>query len=294
MYGEISVRDSKLTFECRDISVDTLSLVPRLRLCLDVRLLSRGPGQPGYSITVDIERGELKITTKEGSHPLYLYVGYFIPEKRTHTLSSGDSVTICMYADLDHYRLARIEKIREGGDIKGYVVLYVTIKMETEVRFEHSWVQIRIPKSDWVEEFLPQLKYKEVFLVEMPKLERPELSDAITKINEAWRMYSMGEYDKVLVECRKALESLETTIKNMGFQVKSEEEGKEKTVPDWGGALGHKEMGELIKVIVQKLFGFLAPAAHAGKSINREDAELAIMFTYALINFFAKKLPHGQ
>jgi len=44
---------------------------------------------------------------------------------------------------------------------------------------------LRIPKSDWVETILPQLKYKEVSLIELPKIEKPEFGDVATKINEA-------------------------------------------------------------------------------------------------------------
>ena len=100
----------------------------------------------------------------------------------------------------------------------------------------------------------------------------------------------MGEYDKVLTECRKAMEGLTTIIKNKGFQKEIEEEGKKKIVPEWEKALGHKEMGNIIEAFVQKLFGFLAPGSHYGKSINREDAELAIMLTHGIVNFISKKV----
>jgi hypothetical protein len=138
---------------------------------------------------------------------------------------------------------------------------------------------------------LPQLKYKEVSLLEIPKIEKPEFGDIIARINDAWKQYSMGEYDKVLTECRKAMEALSTVIKNKGFQKEiTDEKGNKRVVPNWEKALGHKEIGDIVEVFVQKLFGFLAPGSHYGKSINREDAELAIMNTHALVNYMAKKL----
>ena len=79
-------------------------------------------------------------------------------------------------------------------------------------------------------------------------------------------------------------------MKEKGFVKEIEEKGEKKIVPDWEKALAHKEMGNIIEVFVQKLFGFLAPGAHYGKSINREDAELAIMCTHAIINFIARKI----
>ncbi len=74
----------------------------------------------------------------------------------------------------------------------------------------------------------------------------------------------------------------------LGNYIQLEEEGKRRTVPDWEKALGN------IEALMQKLFGFLAPGSHYGKPINREDAELAIMSTHALINFVAKKLVDKQ
>jgi hypothetical protein len=145
-------------------------------------------------------------------------------------------------------------------------------------------------KAIWVETILPQLKYKEVSLIEFPKIEKPEFGDVAARINEAWKQYSMGEYDKVLTECRKAMEALITVVKNRGFQKEITDEKGKRIVPDWEKALGHKEVGDIVEAFVQKLFGFLAPGSHYGKSINKEDAELATMTTHALVNYVAKKL----
>ncbi len=37
--------------------------------------------------------------------------------------------------------------------------------------------------------------------------------------------------------------------------------------------------------------GFSAPGAHAGKSINNEDALFALMITHALIYYLVEKFP---
>lgn len=156
---------------------------------------------------------------------------------------------------------------------------------------EEVSLEFRVPKSDWVEKILPQLKYKEVSLLELPKIEKSEFGDIVARINDAWKQYSMGEYAKVLVECRKAMEALTTTVKNRGFQKEiTDEKGNKRSVPDWEKALGDKEIGSIVEVFVQKLFGFLAPGFHQGRSINREDAEFAIMNTHALVNYVIKKL----
>jgi hypothetical protein len=279
----IRVGQSSLKITYKGIDADVYSLIPRLRLYLNIEYML--PSQLN-SIDINFEMAELRIRS-DGSN---IYVGSFIPERRTLTLSLGQSIPIYLYVDLDHYRLAQMERIRGGRDLQMSLDLYLTVKLGTGLYPIRDTLPIRIPKSDWVEKYLSELKYKEVSMIEIPKLENPEFSDSIARINEAWRMYSMGEYDKVLVECRKALESLGNAIKGRGFKKEIEENGEKKTVPDWEKALGHKKMGELMETFVQKLFGFLAPGAHSGKSINREDAELALMSTHALINFFINKL----
>ena len=100
----------------------------------------------------------------------------------------------------------------------------------------------------------------------------------------------MGEYDKVLIECRKAIEALSSIVKNKGFEREIDEDGKKKVVPDWRKVLGHKDTGSIIEAFVQKLYGFLSPGSHYGKSINKEYAELAIMTTHALVNYVTKKV----
>jgi len=241
-------------------------------------------------MVVNFGKSELKIITKGGEN---LYAGMLVPEQSFLTLSPNSSSSPHLYIDLDHYRLAQIEKVREGRDLQACIDISFVAELQQQPLVRHTAavsLGVRIPKSDWVEVILPQLKYKEVSLIEIPKIEKPEFSDIIARINDAWKLYSMGEYDKVLTECRKAMEGLTTILKNKGFQKEIEEEGKKRVVPNWEKVLGNKEIGNIMEGFVQKLFGFLAPGSHYGKSINKEDAELAIMSTHALVNFVAKKL----
>jgi hypothetical protein len=280
---------SRLRFTYRSITPETLTIVPRLRFDIDVHHAVL-PGQPAYSVTFSYARSELKIVSKEGS-PIYACM--LTPDQPLYTLPPASSISSRLYADLDHYRLSQIEKMREGRDIQILMELAFIAEVQQQPPTKQSGIvsiSQRIPKSDWVEIILPQLRFKDVALLEIPKIEKPKFGETISKINEAWRQYSMGEYDKVLTECRKAIESLTTIMKNKGFQKEIEEDGKKRIVPDWEKALGHKEVGNIMEALVQKLFGFLAPGAHYGKSINREDAELAIMNTHAVINFIARKI----
>jgi hypothetical protein len=49
--------------------------------------------------------------------------------------------------------------------------------------------------------------------LEFPKLESPDFKEAIDHLNNAWRQYGFGQYDKVLEECRKTLETAKELLK---------------------------------------------------------------------------------
>jgi len=290
----------KLKFEYKDrsITADARSLIPRLSLEFEIHYISSESksGELEYNVFINFGRAELKV--RKQVFPEVgetLYVGSLIPEERFFTLlSPNSSSSTRWYIDLDHYRLSQLEKIREGKDLQMCVDLFLIVELQREspsmrpIQFPSLYIEV--PKSDWVEKILPQLKYKEVSLIELPKLDRPEFSNIIVEIDKAWKMYSMGEYKEVLTNCRIAIEGLTDVVKSRGFHKEVEEEGKKKTVPDWESALGHEKMGDLMRSFIQKLYDFLSPGAHYGKSINKEDAELAIMMTHALINFCTKKL----
>lgn len=214
------------------------------------------------------------------------------PMYRLYPDSSG---TLYFYVDLDHYRLSRIERLREGRDLLISMTLCFAIVSAGDPS-SRQWVTgVTIPgkvhKSDWVEGILPKLGFKEEALIEVPKIEEPELSGVVNVINDAWKYYSMGEYKEVLKKCREAMEGLAKIVRDRGFSKEStNEKGEKETIPDWGKVLGDEDMGEIIGAIIKKHYGFLAPAAHYGKVMDRADAELAIMLTHGLVNFISKKL----
>jgi hypothetical protein len=288
---DVLIGTSRLIFNYKSLKTEEFTLVPRLSLDYEIQYFP-GAGQPTYNLLINIVKSEFQVATKIGQ---FLYVGIATPAQTFLKLMPNSLTNSSFFIDLDYYRLNQIEKVREGGDLRARVEISFISEWEQwreplSKNYNTVYLDFRIPKSDWVEKILPQLKYKEVSLIEIPKIEKPEYSDIIAKLNEAWKVYSMGEYDKVLIECRKAIEALSSIVKNKGFEREIDENGKKKVVPDWGKALGHKDTGSIIETFVQKLYGFLSPGSHYGKSINKEDAELAIMTTHALVNYVTKKV----
>ena len=283
--------NSTLRFEYKQVTPEELSVVPRLNFEVGVTYITKTEGQH-YAIELSYAPSKLKIISKGGQS---IYTSFLVQDPQSLFMTLNNQTAIRFYAELDHYRLAQVEKIREGGDLQILMELSFIINMYSSGyparQFSSVSIDGRIPKSDWVERILPRLKFKDVSLIEIPKIENPEFSEVVDEINDAWKQYSMGEYDKVLTGCRKAMEALGDIVKDKDFKKEATDgNGEKKTVPDWEKAVGDEEIGEIIAVFVKKLFGFLAPGSHHGKSINREDAELAILTTHALANYVARKL----
>ena len=212
------------------------------------------------------------------------YVGPLVLDSSILTLSGQRTVPIRSRLILDPYGLKKIEELRENGDIVFNIYCYATILDQQSKRYTcTSNFEGKIAKSDWVEKFLQAFRYKDVVLLEVPKLDFPELTKATELLSDAWKKKSMGQFTDVLVDCRRALEFITSEVKKRGFIT---EDGN----PDWNKFLGNKDLGEIIGTIIQKLSGYIAPGAHYGKIFNIEDADYALMITHAIANYVLHKL----
>jgi hypothetical protein len=192
---------------------------------------------------------------------------------------------------LDHYTLYEIEKIRGNGDLNLIASLtFQAYPLDQPSKMESYPIdpcEISVAKSKWVEKILPGLNYKNVALVEMPRLEYPRLSRALDKLNTAWRSYSVGDIDDVLVKSRGVMEELGSQIKAAGFEREeqvSDKQGKpyKAKYPNWKEFLGSDSKGDIIKNITQKMFSFVSPGAHQGNILEMNHAYFALLQTVSL------------
>ena len=216
----------------------------------------------------------------------YHYLGPLIFGEPYYHLHDNRTFLVTARLILDHYAIKRIEELRKNEDLMFKINGVVTIIPAKGRTVARSTIEDRIPKSDWVERFLPAFKYKEVFLVEIPKLEYPDFEKVINHLNDAWKHYSMGYYNVVLTSCRKTIEEVGKIIKELGFKTKEEE----KTIPDWKKFFNSKDIGDIVGTINQKIYGFTSPGAHAGRSINKKDAEYALLIVHAMVNLVINKI----
>lgn len=195
------------------------------------------------------------------------------------------------YLSLTQYDLYKIEEIRENRDLNLNIVgKFVFTSIEPTTQFtkevEVNNINIAIAKSDWVEKYLPVFKFKHVSLVEIPQINNSNLINLKNHLDSAWKQKHMGQYDKVLSDCRKVIEEISTLVKKGGFIVN--DEGRE--VPDWKTFFGGDDVGDIFGTINQKIFGFTSLGVHTGRSINRQDADYALMITHAAANMVIKRL----
>jgi hypothetical protein len=220
------------------------------------------------------------------------YVGQVIPKQSLVILQANVRTNLTFGLDLDHQALREIEKLRESKDLQFLATSVFASEIQGQPQTKSTsgfQLRFKVPKSDWAETILPALGFKTVSLIEIPRLGGSEFDEAIGHVDSAWKQYSMGEYDRVLTDCRKALESLSTKVKSMGYQ-KTVEEGNKKSLPDWGRLFGNDDLGDIVGTINQKTMGFISPGSHAGRTINREDADFALMITHAVVNLITRKL----
>lgn len=236
----------------REVGADAGAIYPRLRFDFEFTNLGKN------DIVLDILYMDLSVrSVRIGT---IHYLGRPLPNKPSEMLAPSISYPFNFFLTLDHFGLGRLEKLRDGGDM----IMSVSVGLAAEqsqtaigqpqpgplaqqgramsgrkvspfpVVFE-----FRIPKSDWVERVLPQVGFSDVSLLEIPRLSDSQFADSIGYLNSAWKQYELGEYDKVLTECRKTLESLTKKVKEKGLS--RDVDGK--SLPDWDKLLGSEKTG---------------------------------------------------
>jgi hypothetical protein len=190
---------------------------------------------------------------------------------------------------LDHYTLSQIEKIRKSSDLNlNFNIRFQAFVVGKEFKAEFSQLQdYSICSSTWVEKILSEIDYRNVALIEVPVLEYRKLTKAIDILNSAWKSYSTGDIDDVLVKCRKAMHEIGKQVKNAGFVTQVEESDKSgkkhmQKYPDWKHFFDSDSKADIVKTIIQKMSGFVAPGAHEIDVLPMNHAYFALLQTFSL------------
>ncbi len=196
------------------------------------------------------------------------------------------------YVVLDYYMIKKIEELRANGDVDfriygNFVETHLKAQKQASTQLLSQQTEVRVSKSDWVENILPRFDYKEVILVEIPKLNAKEYEKVIQHLNSAWKQKHMGQYDKVLIDCRLSVEALRNIVISKGY---TNEELERKDNLDWKAFFNSPSFGDIFSKIDQQIHRLTSTAAHPGKSINLEDADYSLLITHAIVNMALKKM----
>jgi hypothetical protein len=251
------------------------------------------PGQIPTPVSATLILCDFAVELRLGTSNKEYYVGQLVAKQVFVSMQANVRTNLKFGLDLDQYELKEIERLRESKDLQLTANFTFTTELQgnPQTKAQSNFqLGFKIPKSDWVETLLPVLGLKTVSLIEIPTLTGSEFEEVISHIDDAWKQYSMGEFHRVLTDCRKALESLVSVVKSKGYETTLEQQGKKENLPDWDKLLGNNDLGDIVGTISKKTRGFIAPGSHTGKTINREDADFALMVTHALVNLITRKL----
>ena len=201
--------------------------------------------------------------------------------------------TIQFHLDLDYFGLSQIEKIRNNKDLRLRARLNFTSEIPSQ--YQHrtpSWQQdlgiYTVPKSTWIERILSAFNFKNVFLLELPKLkENVDTNELVIQLNNALTKLNSGDYPGVLVDCQKALEATRVLARAKGY---TNEQGD----IDFNKFTDTDTIKNALEKVWIGVWTFAQPGGrHIGRSRGKEEAQFEILTTYGLVNLIVNSILTG-
>lgn len=216
----------------------------------------------------------------------------------------GDQLHYLNFA-LDQARIAYLERIRNGGDLKLTIDLRLTVEKvyalhEPPIPHDAAWglvnrldvhlqKEITIPRSAWISRVLPQIGYGTIHLIELPAIPLAAVEcykEAFQALQRAQEHHKQGNFDEAAAACRVALER---------FFDYPEVTGPDKLtrkVPtlkkSWETKLGQATY-EWLNGSLRAVKQATNPPHHApGPHYDQFEAQMLIMITVAIVAYAAK------
>ncbi len=157
---------------------------------------------------------------------------------------------------------------------------------------------VNVPRSTWIDKVLPGLGYGKIHLVEVPTPEKAigeTIARAVEDFQRAQEQMLQGDYNNVLGYCRDALERLSNARKYGGE--KENPSFAEKidylltVLPGTPTGARRTHLARLLK----DLYGLTSMPEHPSPPhFTRDDAEMAILNTIAVLSYMGKFLSREQ
>lgn len=215
--------------------------------------------------------------------------GTIQPQATYLSMVSNARSTVLLTLFTSHFALSQVEELRyEKAFIKLKLHLTslrgdTTELKDTFIKTESIWIpsenSYEIARSDWID-LLKEVGYSENILFELPVPKLNILSpDVIEHLNNARRLFLLGEPMEVMTNCRKAIDKTLKIINSMkGSFIENIDLG---STPDEN----YPNKSERFFKMVHKAKLFCSMGPHDGFQINRRDAELALHWTITTVRY---------
>ena len=240
------------------------------------------------------------------------------------TMNQGFSWTFYLQFPLSQCQVYEIENIRNGGDLKFNLDLELIIASgnvlninlnpalpnekqkpiaknflsEFSTSRPNQILQLKIPQSEWVNNILPALGFGKKKLVEIPipmdSATNEKLVKSVANLEEAQRYFNLGEYNKVIEHCRKAIEPIPSTIPTSVSQIEDKEITFNKKIIEFFKQ--HfpgldEEKVKFSKKVISAIWELTSEAVHdRSVDFDRKEAESVMLITAASLSYVGKLL----
>jgi hypothetical protein len=164
---------------------------------------------------VFVARNFRATVTVSRSHESGAYLGIAWPES-AWTLRTGTSAqnsTLLFDFDLRNEQLAMIEELRGGGDLVFNLHFLCEVSHEDDIQRGDDDVRYYVNTSSWIA-CMKQFGLDRIVLLEinLPN-EAGSLQAAVSLLKRAREELDAGNYDGVVQQCRRAIESVQKALK---------------------------------------------------------------------------------
>lgn len=215
---------------------------------------------------------------------------------------------------LDSARLAALERLRAGGDLKVRLeaelevmqLRALNLNPQNQPMLETVWGQVQrhrlrlgvdvsIPKSVWIERVLPQVGYGLVHLIELPAIPvsaGEAMKHGFEALRQAGELHKTGHHSEAVGKCRAALEEF------FEYPEVEDDAGVTRRVPtlktSWETRLGKATYTWLNQTLAALKAGTNKPHHLASATYSQFDSQMIIMVTTAVVSYAARHLAEDR
>jgi len=276
-------------------------------LVAPLRFHFRCPKDSGASI--DFRELRCRVSPFDGVH----IVGSLPAPLQTLLTAGQESPNnlVHLQIEIDRTRLALINRLRNGGDVKLRLDLelladeLVEVARLKDMRASVVWglkehhrmqtnLQVVIPRSVWIERVLPGTEFAKVHIIELaavPIENCAGLKESFEALQQAQKLESQGFYREAVGKCRLALEPFFEKID------KTDDKGETKKIPvlkaAWQTRLG-KATYDWLNASLSILKGPTNQAVHLSSAhFDQLEAQMFLAVTTAVVAYAIKVQPEA-